>query len=72
MFGAEQGAFATKVSVPETQLQLIPDGWSFQDAAALYLTGPTSVAGLTLRANVQKGMITDSKLVESNNLLTLY
>ncbi|TVY19746.1 Quinone oxidoreductase-like protein 2-like [Lachnellula arida] len=55
VFGAEQGAFATKISVPETQLQLIPDGWSFQDAAALYLTGPTSVAGLTLRANVQKG-----------------
>ncbi|TVY38060.1 Quinone oxidoreductase-like protein-like protein, partial [Lachnellula occidentalis] len=54
VFGAEQGAFATKISVPETQLQMIPDGWSFQDAAALYLTGPTSVAGLTLRANVQK------------------
>ncbi|TVY40267.1 Quinone oxidoreductase-like protein-like protein [Lachnellula subtilissima] len=59
VFGAEQGAFATKISVPETQLQKIPNGWSFQDAAALYLTGPTSVAGLTLRANVQKGMTID-------------
>ncbi|TVY93182.1 Quinone oxidoreductase-like protein-like protein [Lachnellula willkommii] len=69
VFGAEQGAFATKISVPETQLQLNPDGWSFQDAAALYLTGPTSVAGLTLRANVQKGMTIDPSLVKLNGFV---
>lgn len=55
MFGASQGAYATHVAVPEASLLPIPEGWSFADAAGLYVTAPTSYAALTTRANVQVG-----------------
>jgi NADPH2:quinone reductase len=56
IFGSSQGAFGDLISVKEENLQPIPEGWSFRDAAALYLlTGPTSYAALVLRANIQPG-----------------
>jgi NADPH2:quinone reductase len=55
IFGAAQGAYATRVCALDSELQPIPDGWGFEPAAGLYLTGPTSYAALKLRADVQKG-----------------
>ncbi|KAK5159142.1 hypothetical protein LTR04_005097, partial [Oleoguttula sp. CCFEE 6159] len=54
VFGSSQGAFATRIAVKEEHLQGIPRGWSFRDAAALYLTGPTSYAAMVVRANIQE------------------
>ncbi|KAI9811867.1 MAG: hypothetical protein M1827_005218 [Pycnora praestabilis] len=55
VFGSTQGAFAQKVCVKPEFLHPIPEGWTFEQAAALYLTGPTSYAALVLRANIQPG-----------------
>lgn len=55
MFGSVQGGFAEKIAVKGEHLQPIPKGWNFRDAAALYLTGPTSYAAMVVRANVQPG-----------------
>jgi len=57
VFGASQGGYATKICALETQLRPVPEGWSFEDAAGLFVTAPTSYAGLVVRANVQKGDI---------------
>ncbi len=33
----------------------VPEGWSYEDAAGLFVTAPTSYAGLVVRAQVKKG-----------------
>lgn len=33
----------------------MPEGWSFEDAAGLFVTAPTSYAGLVIRANIKAG-----------------
>ncbi len=55
VFGASQGAFATKICAKEADLQPIPKKWNFREASALYLTGPTSYAALIVRAGLQAG-----------------
>ena len=55
VFGSGQGAYAEKVCAAEPGLQPVPKGWSFYDAAGLFVTMPTSYAALTLRANIKKG-----------------
>ncbi|KAK8075843.1 alcohol dehydrogenase [Apiospora hydei] len=50
VFGASQGAYAT-------QLLPVPAGWSFEDAAGLFVTAPTSYGALVLRAGVKAGDI---------------
>lgn len=55
VFGATQGAYATHVLAPETALLPVPNGWSFEDAAGLFVTAPTSYGGLVHRAAVQPG-----------------
>ncbi|KAK6345039.1 hypothetical protein TWF718_006978 [Orbilia javanica] len=55
VFGASQGSYATKICASEDLLHKIPDGWSYEDAAGLYVTVPTSYAALTVRANLKKG-----------------
>ncbi|KAK6539569.1 hypothetical protein TWF694_009779 [Orbilia ellipsospora] len=55
VFGATQGSYATKICTTEDFLHKIPDTWSFEDAAGLYVTVPTSYAALTIRANVKEG-----------------
>ena len=55
VFGASQGAYATKVVAAESQLQPVPPGWSFAEAAGLFVTAPTSYAALVLRAGVKQG-----------------
>jgi NADPH2:quinone reductase len=55
VFGANQGAYATHILAPERVLLPIPQGWSFEDAAGLFVTAPTSYGGLVNRANVQSG-----------------
>lgn len=55
MFGATQGGYATHVSCTEDRLRPVPKGWSFQDAAGLFVTAPTSYAGLVVRAQIKQG-----------------
>ncbi|KAI1111065.1 hypothetical protein F5Y14DRAFT_426961 [Nemania sp. NC0429] len=55
VFGASQGAYATKVCAAEEQLLPVPRGWSFVDAAGLFVTAPTSYGALVLRAGVKAG-----------------
>ncbi|KAJ9668472.1 hypothetical protein H2201_001520 [Coniosporium apollinis] len=55
VFGASQGGYATKVCAPEERLRPVPRGWSFFDAAGLFVTAPTSWAGLVTRAGCKKG-----------------
>lgn len=55
VFGATQGAYATHVLAPEQALLPVPKGWSFEDAAGLFVTAPTSYGGLVHRAHVKNG-----------------
>ena len=55
VFGSSQGAFAEKICVTEAHLQPIPKRWSFTEAAALYLTGPTAHVAIDIRAKTQPG-----------------
>ena len=55
VFGATQGAYATHVLAPEQALLPVPNGWSFEDAAGLFVTAPTSYGGLVHRAGVKQG-----------------
>ncbi|KAJ1955183.1 hypothetical protein EC988_002024 [Linderina pennispora] len=56
VFGSNPtGAYAEYIAVPEIQCFAIPSTLSFEQAAGLYITYPTSYAGLVLRADVKKG-----------------
>jgi NADPH2:quinone reductase len=55
VFGASQGGYATHIVATEERLRPMPEGWSFFDAAGLFVTGPTSYAGLVVRAGIKKG-----------------
>ncbi|KAI1736039.1 hypothetical protein F4680DRAFT_270754 [Xylaria scruposa] len=55
VFGASQGSYATKICAAEEQLLPVPQGWSFTDAAGLFVTAPTSYGALVLRAGVKAG-----------------
>ncbi|KAK8153827.1 quinone oxidoreductase [Phyllosticta citrichinensis] len=55
VFGGNQGAFAEQVAVIEEQLFPMPQGWSFAEAAGLWITAPTSYGGLVLRGEIKKG-----------------
>ncbi|KAJ5734799.1 hypothetical protein N7533_013202 [Penicillium manginii] len=55
VFGATQGAYATHILAPEHTLLPVPSGWSFEDAAGLFVTAPTSYGGLVHRAGVKAG-----------------
>ncbi|KAF3385002.1 Quinone oxidoreductase-like protein [Penicillium rolfsii] len=55
VFGAIQGAYATHVLAPEASLLPVPEGWSFEDAAGLFVTAPTSYGALVHRAGVKAG-----------------
>jgi NADPH2:quinone reductase len=49
------GAFAELAAVPVGALHRVPDGMSFDEAAALPIVYPTSWAGLVLRAGLRAG-----------------
>ncbi|KAF8538953.1 hypothetical protein BDD12DRAFT_840005 [Trichophaea hybrida] len=49
------GGFATKICVEEKEIRRIPDGWSFRDAAGLFVTATTSYAALVTRARLKSG-----------------
>ncbi|KAI9690099.1 MAG: hypothetical protein M1820_010004 [Bogoriella megaspora] len=55
VFGAAQGGYATRICAREESLRRVPKGWSFFDAAGLFVTAPTSYAGLVLRAGLKRG-----------------
>ncbi len=54
VFGQAQGTYAESVSAPHWTLLEMPDTISFEQAAGLYVTWPTSYAALHLRAKLQK------------------
>ncbi|KAK3935924.1 thioredoxin reductase [Diplogelasinospora grovesii] len=55
VFGASQGAYATQVTAKEHQLLPCPEGWSFEEAAGLFVTAPTSYGALVVRAGIKPG-----------------
>lgn len=61
IFGAKQGAFATRIVAEEAEIRNVPVGWGENDtsaaaaAAGLFVTAPTSYAALVLRAKLQPG-----------------
>jgi NADPH:quinone reductase len=55
VFGHGQGAYATHALATEDALLPVPEGWSWDDAAGLHVTAPTSYGALVTRANVQPG-----------------
>ncbi|KAL2416487.1 Quinone oxidoreductase-like protein 2 [Exophiala dermatitidis] len=55
VFGAVHGAYSTHILAPEDNLFPVPQGWSFADAAGLYVTAPTAYGSLVTRANTQPG-----------------
>ncbi|GBB86736.1 hypothetical protein RclHR1_13130002 [Rhizophagus clarus] len=55
VFGSANGCFAERASAQSNNLYLIPDGMSFEEAAGLFLTYPTSYSALVIRAKLQKG-----------------
>lgn len=55
VFGAGQGAYAEKIAVDYRKLIEIPHNMGMEEAAGLYVTMPTSYAGLVNRANVKEG-----------------
>lgn len=55
VFGSTQGAYATHILAAEDSLLPVPEGWSFEDAAGLYVTMPTAYGGLVVRAKTQPG-----------------
>ncbi|KAI4923699.1 uncharacterized protein J4E92_007673 [Alternaria infectoria] len=55
VFGASQGGYATHIVCTEERLKPVPEGWSFEDAAGVFVTAPTSYAGLVTRAGIKKG-----------------
>ncbi|KAG9237358.1 hypothetical protein BJ875DRAFT_370110 [Amylocarpus encephaloides] len=55
VFGASQGGYATKVAAKEEGLRPVPRGWSFFEAAGLFVTAPTSYGALVTRAGVKEG-----------------
>ena len=52
-FARQQGAHAERVAVPARQMRRIPDGLSFEEAAALPCAALTAVAGLMSAAPLQ-------------------
>ena len=55
VFGSGLGGYATKICATEWSLRPIPKGWDFFDAAGLFVTAPTSYAGLVTRGGVKQG-----------------
>lgn len=53
VFGSSQGAYATQILAPEESLLPIPERWSFEDAAGLYVTMPTAYGGLVVRGQTK-------------------
>jgi NADPH2:quinone reductase len=62
VFGASQGGYATHIVCTEEKLKGVPEGWSFADAAGVFVTAPTSYAGLVVRAGIKKGTSISSLL----------
>jgi NADPH:quinone reductase-like Zn-dependent oxidoreductase len=55
VFGATQGAYATKTTAKEVGMLPVPEGWSFREAAGLFVTAPTSYGALVTRVGVKAG-----------------
>ncbi|KAG8953518.1 hypothetical protein FRC04_002360 [Tulasnella sp. 424] len=55
VFGASQGAYAERMVCDWKALQKVPDGMSFDEAASLTITWPTSYEALVGRAQTQPG-----------------
>jgi NADPH2:quinone reductase len=57
VFGASQGGYATHIVCTEEKLKGVPEGWGYEDAAGVFVTAPTSYAGLVVRAGIKKGRL---------------
>ncbi|KAH7339535.1 NAD(P)-binding protein [Rhizoctonia solani] len=55
VFGSAQGSYAERVAAKWHSLHPIPNGFSFEQAAGLFVTWPTSYEALVGRAQLQPG-----------------
>ncbi|KAH7379712.1 quinone oxidoreductase [Cadophora sp. MPI-SDFR-AT-0126] len=55
VFGGSIGSYASQISVKPSSLHLIPNSWTFTEAAGLAATAPVSYGALLLRGRLQKG-----------------
>lgn len=55
MFGASQGAYATRIVANANSVLPSPKGWSHSEAAGLFVTAPTAYAALVTRAAIKPG-----------------
>jgi NADPH2:quinone reductase len=55
VFGSSQGSFAELISVKTSDLHMMPDYWSFVEAAGLAATAPVSYGALITRGKLQQG-----------------
>ncbi|CAE6448982.1 unnamed protein product [Rhizoctonia solani] len=55
VFGSAQGSYAERVAAKWHSLHPIPNGFSFEQAAGLFVTWPTSYEALVGRAQLQSG-----------------
>jgi NADPH2:quinone reductase len=55
VFGSSQGAYAEQITVDHARLVRMPDNITYEQAAGIYVTIPTSYEGLVGRANTQPG-----------------
>ena len=62
VLGASQGGYASHIVATEERLRPVPEGWSYEDAAGVFVTAPTSYAGLVVRAGIKKGMYNPPRL----------
>ena len=55
VFGSEQGAYTERITCSETSLMAVPPSLSFEQAAGISVTYPTSHYALTRRGHVKAG-----------------
>lgn len=60
VFGFGLGAYAEKIVVSPEMIIPMPSNISFEEAAGVFITYPTSLAALKLRANLLPGSVTIS------------
>ncbi|KAG4427847.1 hypothetical protein IFR05_016672, partial [Cadophora sp. M221] len=54
VFGSSLGSYASQISVNPNSLHLIPQNWTFAQAAGLAATAPVSYGALILRGRLQR------------------
>lgn len=57
VYGSGQGPYASMISVKESSIHLIPEGWDFKSSVSLSATVPVSYGALVIRGELMRGEI---------------